>query len=79
MTCRPTLKVPRPLRRSGARDIVVRVVKYNLIDDSGEASETFTLITTLFDPTEAPGEELTELYRDRCTIETALLVHSSPS
>jgi hypothetical protein len=55
------------------------VVKYNLIDDSGEASETFTLITTLFDPTEAPGEELTELYRDRCTIETALLVHSSPS
>ncbi|MHB8289599.1 MAG: hypothetical protein ACYDEY_10255 [Acidimicrobiales bacterium] len=33
--------------------------------DSGEASETFTLITTLFDPAAAPGEELAELYRDR--------------
>ena len=65
------LKTPRDLRRSGAQDIVVRVIKYQLIDDFGGVTETFTLISTLFDPNKAPAVELAELYHGRWSIETA--------
>ncbi|MHB8345510.1 MAG: IS4 family transposase [Ferrimicrobium sp.] len=66
------LKTPRDLRRAGAQDIVVRVIEYQLTDDSGGATETFTLISTLFDPKKAPAAELAELYHDRWSIETAI-------
>jgi transposase IS4-like protein/DDE family transposase len=66
------LKAPRHLRRHGAADITVRVIEYRLEDASGEVTETFTLITTLLDPGQAPARELAELYHARWEIETAL-------
>ncbi len=66
------LKAPRQLRRQGAADIVVRVTEYRLEDAAGEVTETFTLITTLLDPGQAPARELAELYHARWEIETAL-------
>lgn len=66
------LKTPRDLRKSGAQDITVRVIKYQLTDDLGDSTETFTLISTLFDPELAPAVELAELYNDRWPIETAI-------
>lgn len=65
------LKTPRDLQRFGDQDIVVRVIKYQLIDDFGGVTETFTLISTLFDPNKAPAVELAELYHGRWSIETA--------
>jgi len=50
----------------------VRVIEYRLDDQAGQVTETFTLITTLLDPEQAPARELAELYRTRWEIETAL-------
>ena len=50
----------------------MRVIEYRLEDEHGEVTETFTLITTLLDPTAAPARELAELYKARWEIETAL-------
>lgn len=66
------LKAPRHLRKQGAEDITVRVIEYRLDDETGEVTETFTLITTLLEPGEAPARELAELYHARWQIETAL-------
>ena len=66
------LKAPRELRKAGARDITVRVIEYHLADETGNVTETFTLITTLLDPAQAPARELAELHRARWEIETAL-------
>jgi hypothetical protein len=66
------LKAPRHLRKDGAQDIVVRVIEYRLEDEAGEVTETFTLITTLLDPGQAPARELADLYHARWEIETAL-------
>jgi hypothetical protein len=65
------LKAPRELRRGGAKDIMVRVVEYQLVDADGIETDTFTLITTLVDPDTAPATELAELYHARWQIETA--------
>jgi hypothetical protein len=59
------LKAPRALRKNGAADITVRVIEYRLDDQAGQVTETFTLITTLLDPEQAPARELAELYRSR--------------
>ncbi len=66
------LKASRELRKAGARDITVRVIEYHLADETGNVTETFTLITTLLDPAAAPARELAELYHARWEIETAL-------
>ncbi len=66
------LKAPRHLRKDGAADITVRVIEYRLEDETGEVTETFTLITTLLDPAAAPARELAQLYHARWQIETAL-------
>jgi Insertion element 4 transposase N-terminal/Transposase DDE domain len=66
------LKPPRALRKNGAADITVRVIEYRLDDQAGQVTETFTLITALLDPEQAPARELAELYRARWEIETAL-------
>jgi hypothetical protein len=66
------LKAPRHLRRTGARDITVRVIEYRLQDAAGQVTETFALITTLLGPARAPARELAGLYRARWEIETAL-------
>ena len=58
--------------QAGAADITVRVIEYRLEDDAGQVTETFTLITTLLDPAQAPARELAELYHARWEIETAL-------
>jgi hypothetical protein len=65
------LKVPRQLRIQGCADITVRVIKYQLEDQDGNATETFTLATTLLDPEVAPSSELAELYQSRWEIESA--------
>ena len=70
-TYRSRFKAPRALARSGAPDLVVRVIEYHLQDDRGEVTETFALATTLLDPADAPGRELAELYHARWQIETA--------
>lgn len=70
------LKVPRALRGTGAGEVTVRVVEYQLADADADAdgavTEAFTLITTLLDPATAPARELAELYHARWQIETAL-------
>lgn len=66
------LKAPRKNRAEGSADLVVRVVGYQLQDTAGNTTETFTLITTLLEPAEAPARELAGLYRARWEIETAL-------
>src|SRR5271166_2159034 len=66
------LKAPRKLRKDGAEDITVRVIEYRLEDEDGTVTETFTLITTLLGPDEAPARELAERYKARWEIETAL-------
>lgn len=66
------LRSPGRLRRSGARDITVRVVEYQLADEAGQPTETFALVTTMLDPMAAPARELAELYHARWQIETAL-------
>jgi len=65
------LKVPRQLQSQGCTDIAVRVIKYQLKDQDGNATETFTLATTLLDPEVAPSNELAELYQSRWEIESA--------
>lgn len=65
------LAVPKDKRRTGAEPITVRVVEYHLLDDRGNPTETFVLITTLLDPASAPAAELAELYHDRWQIENA--------
>jgi hypothetical protein len=66
------LKAPRRLLRDCAQDITVRVIEYRLEDEDGNVTETFTLITTLLDPVSGPAPELTQLYKARWEIETAL-------
>jgi len=66
------LKAPRNARKDGAADITVRVIEYRLEDEDGTVTETFTLITTLLGPDEAPARELAERYKARWEIETAL-------
>lgn len=66
------LKAPGRLRKTGARDITVRVIEYRLENADGQVTETFTLITTLLDPGTAPARELAGLYHARWQIETAL-------
>ena len=65
------LKAPRELRRSGAKDLTVRVIEYRLADADGKVTDTFTLLTTVLDPDTAPAAELAELYHARWQIETA--------
>ncbi len=65
------LKVPKAQKSAGAEDVKVRIVSYHLTDDASEASDTFTLATTLLDPDTAPSLELAQLYHDRWQIETA--------
>ena len=66
------LLAPREGARTGAPDLVVRIIKYHLHDDEGTVTETFTLATTLLDPEAAPARELAELYHERWQIETAI-------
>ena len=66
------LLAPRELARTGAPDLVVRIVEYHLHDDAGTVTETFALATTLLDPKAAPARELAELYHERWQIETAI-------
>jgi len=65
------LAVPKDKRGTGAAPITVRVVEYHLLDEKGNPTETFALITTLLDPETAPAAELAQLYHDRWQIENA--------
>jgi hypothetical protein len=65
------LKALRQLSRAGVKEITVRVIEYRLADGDSDATDTFTLITTLLDPGSAPGVELAELYHGRWQIDTA--------
>jgi len=69
---RSRLLAPKALARTGAPDLVVRIVEYHLHDDAGTLTETFALATTLLDPEAAPARELAELYHERWQIETAI-------
>lgn len=66
------LKPPKKLKATGASDIVVRVIEYQLLDAAGQVTETFVLASTLLDQGEAPAVEFAELYHQRWQIETAL-------
>lgn len=44
------LKAPLSWRKDGAADIAVRVIEYRFEDEQENLTETFTLITTLLDP-----------------------------
>jgi hypothetical protein len=50
------------------------VIEYRLADGDGNATDTFTLITTLLDPGSAPG---VELYHARWQIDTAFSAFKS--
>src|SRR5882672_1059010 len=58
-------------RRNKRNGIVVRVIDYRLKDVPG-ADPLYRLITTIFDPQEAPAKELAALYHERWEIETTL-------
>ena len=72
-----TLTPPKPLRRTGAVPITVRVVEYHLLETGGGPTETFALLTTLLDPDQAPAAELAELYHARWQIENAFAAFKS--
>lgn len=58
-------------RKRDRRGIVVRVIEYRLEGIPESGAESYCLITTLLNPTEAPAEELAALYHERWEIETA--------
>ena len=74
---RSRMLVSRDLARTGAPDVVVRIIEYHLHDDDGTLTETFALATTLLDPQAAPARELADLYSERWQIETAIGVFKS--
>jgi hypothetical protein len=47
----------------------VRVIEYTLEDSAVPTQDSYRLVTTLFDPAQAPGEELAALYHERWEIE----------
>lgn len=58
-------------RRHDREGTVVRVIEYRLEGIEGAAEPLYRLITSIVDPSEAPGEELAALYHERWEIETA--------
>jgi Insertion element 4 transposase N-terminal/Transposase DDE domain len=66
-----TLYPDQKSRRAGVGAVQVRVVEYDLPQQSG-AQERYRLITTLLDPKKAPALELATLYRERWEIESVL-------
>lgn len=58
-------------RRNQRNGITVRVIDYRL-ENVDDAEPLYRLITTIFDHTQAPAEELAALYHERWEIETAL-------
>jgi Insertion element 4 transposase N-terminal/Transposase DDE domain len=66
-----TLYPDQKSRRAGMGAVQVRVIEYDLPQQSG-AQERYRLITTLLDPKRAPALELATLYRERWEIESVL-------
>lgn len=66
-----TLYPDQKSRRAGIGAVKVRVIEYDLPQQSG-AQERYRLITTLLDPKKAPALELATLYRERWEIESVL-------
>jgi hypothetical protein len=66
-----TLYPDQKSRRAGIGALQVRVIEYDLPQQSG-AQERYRLITTLLDPKKAPAVELATLYRQRWEIESVL-------
>lgn len=66
-----TLHQDQKSRRAGVGALQVRVIEYDLPDQSG-AQERYRLLTTLLDPARAPALELAALYRERWEIESVL-------
>ena len=66
-----TLYPDQKSRRAGIGAVQVRVIEYDLPQQSG-AQERYRLITTLLDPKKAPALELATLYRERWEIESVL-------
>lgn len=66
-----TLYPDQKSRRAGIGAVKVRVMEYDLPEQSG-AQERYRLITTLLDPKKAPALELATLYRERWEIESVL-------
>ncbi len=66
-----TLHPDQKSRRQGVGAIQVRIIEYELPDQSG-AQERYRLMTTLLDPQRAPALELAALYRERWEIESVL-------
>lgn len=60
----------QPGTKGRGEKIVVRVVEYTL--DAPTTPETYRLVTTITDPTQAPAHELAELYAHRWEAETLL-------
>jgi hypothetical protein len=58
-------------RRKKRKGIVVRVIEYRL-KNVADAEPIYRLITTIFDPQQAPAKELAALYHERWEIETTL-------
>jgi Insertion element 4 transposase N-terminal/Transposase DDE domain len=58
-------------RRHKTNGVQVRVIEYCLQGVAG-AEPIYRLVTTIFDPHQAPAEELAALYHERWEIETAL-------
>lgn len=61
-------------RRNHTDGIAVRVIEYTLSDDEANTApmdRTYRLLTTITDPTAAPGTDLARLYSQRWEIETA--------
>jgi hypothetical protein len=50
-----------PARKAGTEPITVRVIDYT-VDDGRENPETYRLLTTITDPSQAPAEELAAAY-----------------
>jgi hypothetical protein len=66
-----TLHQDQKSRRADVGALQVRVIEYDLPDQSG-AQERYRLLTTLLDPVRAPALELATLYRERWEIESVL-------
>jgi len=58
-------------RRNLRNAITVRVIEYRLVGVP-DAEPVYRLVTTVFDPTQAPANELAALYHERWEVETAL-------
>ncbi len=57
--------------RHGTNGVVVRVIDYRL-EGVADAEPLYRLVTTILDPSDAPGEELAALYHERWEIEGAM-------